>query len=125
MALGFHIIAEFYGCDPKKLERVQDVEPVLRKAAEFAKFNVLDSSFHQFEPHGVTGILLLSESHVSIHTWPEHGYAALDIFTCSTKEQAKLAYSVLKEEFKPQRVDVVEVDRGVLATQYSVLMSRE
>ncbi len=125
MALGFHIIAEFYGCDPKKLEKVQDVEPVLTKAAEIAEFNVLGRNFYQFEPYGVTGILLLSESHVSIHTWPEHGYVALDVFTCSHKEQARVAYSVLREEFSPKRADVIEIDRGILAKKYSLAISHE
>ena len=77
-----HLLVEYSGCNVSKLNDKQYLEELLTKAAVAGKFTVLKTAFHKFEPQGVTGLLLLSESHLSIHTWPEHGYAAVDLFTC-------------------------------------------
>jgi S-adenosylmethionine decarboxylase proenzyme len=77
-----HLLLEYNGCNVSKLNNKKYLEDLLTKAAVKGKFTVLNSAFHQFEPQGVTGVILLSESHMSIHTWPEHGYAAVDLFTC-------------------------------------------
>ena len=77
-----HILAEYNQCNAEKLDDKTFLEELMLHLLNKHQFNVLGSTFHQFEPQGVTGVILLSESHASIHTWPEDGYAAVDFFTC-------------------------------------------
>ncbi len=81
-ALGNHIVAELNGISPENLNDPGLLERVLVTAAQDAGTTIIESSFNPFAPHGVTGIIVIQESHLAIHTWPEHGYAALDVFTC-------------------------------------------
>jgi len=74
----------------------------------------LNSTFHKFSPHGVSGVVVISESHFSIHTWPEYGYCALDIFTCGTEIKSEKALDFLKEELGAGSISVTEVKRGIL-----------
>ncbi|MEM0057476.1 MAG: adenosylmethionine decarboxylase [Candidatus Bathyarchaeia archaeon] len=111
--MGIHIIAEFRGVDPRKLSRVEDLRPILDRVVASSGLHVVSSSFHQFEPHGVSAIYLLSESHLSVHTWPEYGYMALDIFTCGDDGPALKAFALLVEEFKPKSVEKRIIRRDV------------
>ncbi|MBN3037399.1 MAG: S-adenosylmethionine decarboxylase [Candidatus Diapherotrites archaeon] len=112
MAIGIHILAEFYGCDRDLLARSGPVKEVLERAVEESELTKLRSEYHQFKPFGVTGFVLLAESHISIHTWPEHRYLALDVFTCGPPEKARRAFESLERGFKPQRVKKTEKRRG-------------
>ncbi|MCD6523270.1 MAG: S-adenosylmethionine decarboxylase [Candidatus Diapherotrites archaeon] len=112
MAIGVHILAEFYECNPDLLATVDPVREILESTVEEAKLSKLHSHYHQFEPYGVTGFVLLAESHISIHTWPEHGYCAVDVFTCGEEGDAELAYKLLKEKLKPGRVNREKKVRG-------------
>lgn len=80
--LGTQWLVNLEGCEPERLRSVASVGADLRAAAAAIGAHVLSGHFHQFEPHGVSGVLVISESHFAVHTWPEHGYAALDLFTC-------------------------------------------
>jgi S-adenosylmethionine decarboxylase len=112
--MGIHIIAEFRGVDPRKISRVEDVQVVLDRVVAKSGLHAVSSSFHQFEPHGVSAIYLLSESHLSVHTWPEYGYMALDIFTCGDDGPALKAFELLVEEFQPKSVEKRVIRRDVL-----------
>lgn len=112
MAIGVHILAEFYECDPNLLATAENIKRVLEETVGEAKLNKLHSHYHQFEPHGATGFVLLAESHISIHTWPEYGYCALDIFTCGEEGDADKAFELLKEKLKPGRVTMEKKVRG-------------
>ncbi|MEM2609957.1 MAG: adenosylmethionine decarboxylase [Candidatus Bathyarchaeia archaeon] len=112
--MGIHIIAEFRGVDPRKISRVEDLRVVLDRVVAKSGLHVVSSSFHQFEPHGVSAIYLLSESHLSVHTWPEYGYMALDIFTCGDDGPALRAFELLLEEFQPTRVEKHVIRRDVV-----------
>ena len=79
---GKHYLVEFIGCDSEKLKRVKDIKPILLKAAKASKATIIKYFFHQYQPFGVTGVILISESHFSIHTWPEDAYVTFDILTC-------------------------------------------
>ncbi len=111
--LGSHVIAGFFGCT-----NISDpvlVEHILIDAAKAARATVLSSHMHDFGEHmGVTGVVILAESHISIHSWPEHGYAAIDIFMCGSADPY-LAIEKLKQEFLPERVEIDDLKRGVLA----------
>ncbi len=80
--VGTHCILELYDCPAQLLNDPSFIQHTLREAAYCARSTVLNEVLHQFEPHGVTALVLLAESHISIHTWPESGYAAVDVFTC-------------------------------------------
>jgi len=103
MPVGIHILAELHGCPKEKLETVSIVKPLLQRVASESKFNVVGEFFHQFDPFGVTGVLVLSESHMSIHTWPEKRLAVIDIFTCGVEGNAQLGFERLCEHFTPAR----------------------
>jgi len=113
-SLGVHIILEFFGCDPNTLTRRDYVERVMLEAAQKANTHSIGTFFHQFKPHGVSGVIIIEESHISIHTWPEHGFAAIDFFYCSEEVDPEKAIEVLIEGFKPTRISRVEFDRGSL-----------
>lgn len=109
--VGTHILADLYGCPTEKLTHVDVVREIMLRIVEGAGFNAVGEKFHQFQPVGVTGVILLSESHFSIHTWPEKGLATADIFSCSGRESAYKALELLHEHFRPKRVKRKVVSR--------------
>jgi S-adenosylmethionine decarboxylase len=110
--VGRHILADFYGVSPERLRDEQALESLLRAAAEAAGARILSSHFHSFgEAHGVTGVVMLSESHISIHTWPESGFAAADIFMCGSADPHR-ALSFLEASLLPTRRHVESAVRG-------------
>lgn len=112
MSMGTHLLVNMYGCPPNLLEKADIVSRLLNEVVEATDLTKLDESTHQFEPYGVTTLILLSESHISIHTWPEQdGAAAVDIFTCGDSKSADRAFEVLKEKFKPSKVTVQKIIR--------------
>ncbi len=113
-ALGKHILAEFYECDVEAINDVRNVETTLLAAAKEAKATVIGSSFHVFEPHGVSGVVVISESHLAIHSWPEYAYAAVDIFTCGDDVDPMVAFEYLKRHFKTKNATYQVVQRGQL-----------
>lgn len=95
-ALGQHTLLEFYDCDPAYLKRARETKKLLCAAVTTGGGTIVKAVFHNFSPYGVSGVVVITESHVTIHTWPEHGYAAVDIFSCSTK----LKHAVIRRELK-------------------------
>ncbi|HKJ32859.1 MAG TPA: adenosylmethionine decarboxylase, partial [Balneolales bacterium] len=81
-ALGRQILVEYYDCDTEVINDVAEVEKILLVGTKKSKASIISHNFHKFSPHGVSGTVVIAESHVAIHTWPEYGYAAVDIFTC-------------------------------------------
>ncbi len=113
--LGIHTILEFYGCDKKVLADSALVEQAFRKASEISKATIVKTTFHHFNPHGVSGVVVIAESHFSVHTWPEHGYAAIDFFSCSEDVDVDRAIEYLKEVLKPKHVTRLDLKRGMLS----------
>jgi S-adenosylmethionine decarboxylase len=108
---GRHYLVEFVGCPAEKMRYVADVKAAFLEAARLSGATVLESYFHQFDPQGVTGMIFIAESHFSIHTWPESGYAAFDILTCGEMFPEK-AIDHLKQALQATRVDVRVFTRG-------------
>ena len=112
--LGKHLLLELKECNPRLLNDLDHIRNSLLRAAEDLGAHVVGESFHQFSPQGVTGILSIAESHISIHTWPEYGYAAADIFTCGSSFQPLDAAEILIEQLESKDQDITEVARGLL-----------
>jgi len=119
-ALGRHILAEVYGCEPATLNSVDLVQKVMVQAAIEAGAEVREVAFHKFSPQGVSGVVVISESHLAIHTWPEYGYAAVDVFTCGDNVNPWDAFDYIVEAFKAKNVSVSEVKRGFLNLKQAV-----
>ena len=111
--LGMQYAIELYGCRPERLANCEDVEAVLRAVGREIGATVLSGHFHQFAPAGVSGVLVISESHLAIHTWPEHRYAAVDLFTCGPRRLHPAdAVAELRERWGASHVEVSHVERG-------------
>lgn len=110
--VGAHVLADFWGCQFEKLDDAELLINSLRQAAKSAKMTILGEESYKFTPQGFTGILLLSESHISIHTYPERGYAAIDVYTCGGGMTQK-AIDFLKEVLKPTHVQEMLLHRGI------------
>lgn len=115
-ALGRHLIVELFGCSPEALSNETLIRGILLQAADKMGSTVVGNQFHSFSGGGVTGVVIIAESHISIHTWPEKGYAALDIFTCGRLDPW-LAYRVIVEKLMPNDVNFFEVKRGINASE--------
>lgn len=111
--LGRHLIIELYECDVQLLADPEVVEQYMTRTAQQIGATVVTSNFHHFSPLGVSGVVIIQESHLTIHTWPEYGYAAIDIFTCGDIETAKGA-DLLKVFFGAARMEIKELRRGFL-----------
>lgn len=111
-ALGRHLLIELYGCDASVLDDVASIEEYMRTAARKANSTIVNSTFHRFNPYGVSGVVVIAESHLSIHTWPEYGYAAVDIFTCGDSVDPWKAFEYLKDVMKSKRESIIELQRG-------------
>jgi S-adenosylmethionine decarboxylase len=112
--LGNHLIVEMYDCDSEIINDPRSVEGALVKAVEISGARTVQSVIHEFNPHGVSGVVVIEESHFSVHTWPEYGYCALDIFTCGNEIDYYSALYYLKEIFKAKNFSVSEIKRGIL-----------
>ena len=112
--LGLHILADLYGVDADRIDRVEDVRDLLESAVKVANLTKISSHYYQFQPHGATGVVLLAESHISIHTWPEHGLATVDVYTCGDPTKAYRAMDYIINTLEPKRVDKQIHDRGII-----------
>jgi len=107
-----HLVAEIYFSDPAVLNDEEKIREALIDASIAGNMTVINTSSHKFSPHGVTALVLLAESHISIHTWPEHGYAAIDIFACGRGEPEK-SLERLKELLPVKELKVLKINRGL------------
>jgi S-adenosylmethionine decarboxylase len=112
-ALGRHLLLELFDCDPEAISSLEAVKGALVEAAKRAKATIVDVVFHEFNPFGISGVVVIAESHLSIHTWPEYRYAAVDIFSCGEMLEPEVAATYLVEQFAAERTSVVELQRGM------------
>lgn len=112
-ALGRHILCESYGCDPEVLNDRKVVEQIMVDAALKTGAEVREVAFHKFSPQGVSGVVIISESHLTIHTWPELGYASIDVYTCGDHVDPWAAVNHMNEAFGATSVEAKEYARGL------------
>ena len=111
--LGLHLLLELNDCNPKLLNDVDYIRRELLNTAREVGATVVGESFHRFSPQGVTGILAIAESHISIHTWPELAYAAADIFACGSSFRPREAADILVDKLECRDPEIIELPRGV------------
>ena len=109
---GIHHLVEFFGCCPHQINSQTFWETILAKSLEGSSIQILNQHFYSFNPHGVTGYILLSASHISVHTWPEHGYIACDIFSCSGEEETATIVNKIISAIKHERNHISTLRRG-------------
>ena len=112
-ALGRQILVEYYDCNSDVINDVAQVEEILLRGTKASRASIISHNFHKFSPHGVSGTVVIAESHVAIHTWPEYGYAAVDIFTCGETIDPWIIQEYLKEAFESQNISSMELKRGL------------
>jgi S-adenosylmethionine decarboxylase len=115
-SLGRHVLAELYGCTPETLDDSAKIQQYMVDAALAAGAEVRECAFHKFSPQGVSGVVVISESHLAIHTWPELGYAAVDVFTCGDRVDPWDACNYLVEKLQARNITATEIKRGIMAT---------
>lgn len=120
MHVGTHIIADLYGVDSALIAKQESVRPIIEDVVKKAGLTIVGRIYKQFEPEGVTGILLIAESHLSLHTWPEYNLVNLEIFTCGEKELADRAFNIFLEYFQPITINRQELKRGVIHEPHPV-----
>jgi S-adenosylmethionine decarboxylase len=112
-ALGRHLLLELQDCDKEVLNDLGFLRDAMLMAAIDSGATVMGESFHHFNPQGVSGVVVIAESHLSIHTWPEYGYAAADVFTCGTSVEPGKAVEVLIEKLGAKNHSLTEIQRGL------------
>ena len=112
MYLANHQIIELYDCDKSLLENSQYVKNTFKEAIELSKATVVAEKYHNFSPFGLTGVAVITESHISIHTWPEHGYVAIDVFSCDNKVDHKKILTYLKVHLFSNKAKSKSIKRG-------------
>lgn len=112
-SLGSHFLAELFGCTIEIINNVELVEEHMKISATLSGATIVQSVFHTFSPYGVSGVVIVEESHLAVHTWPEHGYVAIDFFSCGDLN-CKAAISNLSNRFGAQRIETKKIERGIL-----------
>lgn len=113
-SLGTHLLLDYFECNPKVLKETKTLEDLMMEAAKTMGATILETSFKDlFTPFGVSGIVIIAESHLSIHTWPEYGYAAVDFFTCGKKIDPWKAHPLIKQGLGSNRTSMTELKRGL------------
>ncbi|MBI2847396.1 MAG: adenosylmethionine decarboxylase [Chloroflexi bacterium] len=113
-ALGTHLLLELKDCDRYILNDLSALRNILLSAAREVGATVVGETFHRFNPHGVTGVLAIAESHLCIHTWPEYGYAAVDIFTCGDSFNPEKATEIFVSELHAKEHSIITLKRGII-----------
>lgn len=111
--LGVQLLAEIWECDQDKLNDIKTIQNIMVNAAKKADAEIREVVFHRFEPQGVSGVVVISESHLTIHTWPELSYAAVDIFTCGEHVDPWVALEHITQDLNAEDANVMEISRGM------------
>ena len=114
MILGKHTLADIYDCKNNSLNNIEDMKKILIDACKEANLHIVDFTFHQFKPYGVSGICTLKESHLAIHTWPEYHFASVDAFTCGNMMDPGVVCNIIAKKLNSNNVVIKNFDRGIV-----------
>jgi S-adenosylmethionine decarboxylase len=123
-ALGRHLLLELFDCDAEAINSLDTVKATMVEAAKRAQATIVDVVFHEFNPFGISGVVVIAESHLAIHTWPEYRYAAVDVFSCGDVLQPQVAADYLVEQLGAARASVVELQRGIFVNHPRKLLHK-
>jgi S-adenosylmethionine decarboxylase proenzyme len=110
--LGHQVTLDFYDCSPNILDSVDQIKNIMESIVSTLNLSVVNTTIHHFSPIGVSGVVVIEESHITIHTWPEYGYVAMDFFTCNQEIDIEKAKEVLKNKFNSSKVEMNHLKRG-------------
>lgn len=113
-ALGTHLIIDLFDCEESSMECARKIKEIFNEAANCARCNIVTDCYHEFEPFGVSGVTVISESHFTYHGWNEHGYAAVDLFYCGKHVEIGKAINTLVDFFMPKSIRITSMPRGIL-----------
>lgn len=111
-SIGYQVLIDIYKCDYNKMEDIEYIKDMMIELASILNTNIRKIAFEKFEPYGISGVLIISESHITIHTWPEYNYVGIDIFTCSKKVEYDTAIKYLLKKLGTVEYEVKEIHRG-------------
>jgi len=110
---GRHVIAELWDCDFDILNNIDEIERIFVDAALHSGAEVREVAFHKFAPQGVSGVVIISESHLTIHSFPEHGYASVDVYTCGDRIDPNVAVEYIAEKLGSRSTELKQLPRGI------------
>lgn len=110
---GRHVIAELWDCDFDILNNIDEIERIFVDAALHSGAEVREVAFHKFAPQGVSGVVIISESHLTIHSFPEHGYASVDVYTCGDRIDPNVAVEYIAEKLGSRSTELKQLSRGI------------
>lgn len=122
--LGRHLLAEFFDCTPNVLNNNALVEQLMAEAAVACGATIVESCFHHFNPYGVSGVIVIAESHLTIHTWPEYGYASVDLYTCGDQCDPAVAFDYLQKAFQAGDSNYVQFARGLMNPKTGQMLNK-
>jgi len=111
--LGNHYLIDYYNCDKQILSIVSKIEKIMIDAGKIGNLHIVGQCFHQFKPFGVSGVLILKESHFTVHTWPEYNYASVDLYLCDTKLNVLNIVEYLDKMFVSENYEIKKIERGI------------
>jgi S-adenosylmethionine decarboxylase len=111
MVVGTHVYGTLHGCNEMYLKKVESIKKILKQVVIEVNFHAVGEIFHQFQPEGVTGVILLAESHISIHTWPERNLILIDVFTCGKEGNAEMGFDKICSYLSPQKIEKKIIQR--------------
>ncbi|MBE0477620.1 adenosylmethionine decarboxylase [Candidatus Aerophobetes bacterium] len=117
---GIHIISDLYGCEPERLARAKQIKQFIEQTIDESGLTKIKSCFHQFDPYGVTGLVLLSESHLAIHTWPEYRYVSLDVYSCGPPDASFFTHKKVIGFFNPKKACTSVFTRGKIDESHRI-----
>ncbi len=112
--LGYNIFADMYGCDANLLDSIKYLRRLLKGAADTGNMHIVKVFFHRYYPQGITGLVIVKESHIALHTWPEYAFASVDIFLCGNNSDPYKTLKHIENGLKPSKIIIKSVERGVI-----------
>jgi S-adenosylmethionine decarboxylase len=113
MELGRHALADIYGCNNALLDDIDKIKDILISSCKEANLTVVETTFHKFKPIGISGVIVLAESHITIHTWPEYNFVAIDAFTCGSHMNPNSVCKIIAQKLGSNNIKLNEYKRGV------------
>lgn len=113
-SLGYQLTIDFYDCNSTIIDNVDKIKSILETGAKMMNLSIVKTVIHEFSPIGISGVVVIKESHIAIHTWPEHNYVALDFFTCNKSYPLNEGIQWIQKEFEANKIEKTTIQRGFL-----------